>query len=291
MTSVYRVKLFRWDFPEKETYRKDALANGVIGFGWVASQAQTCNCLAMYKENLEQQIKEGWIKDAGSWRHTLKFLQQMYPGDFVWTLGGDGQYYCGKIVDREIHFYWPGHPAVGMWKKCQWKKYTHDQVPGKVITSLIIGGTLQHVQDVTEYTAYLYDGTSFAQKPNFFSLLHPDDLEDLLGLYLQEQKGYYIFPSTNKTGTALFEYMLVQKTTGKKAVIQCKTGNSVVPPGNIGIFTTEYKDMDVYITTLRDDDYTGPNIHVIKKETLRTWALQHLPILPGRIKNFLLISQ
>ena len=291
MTEVYRVKLFRWNFEQKNEYRNFALTHDIIGFGWAASNQQYCTSVEMYRANIEQQIKEGWVKDGASWRHTLAYLQQMRPGDFVWTLGGDGHYYCGKITDTEVHFSLPGFLSVGMWKKCQWKKYTHDQVPGKVITSLILGGTLQHVWDVTEYTAYLYDGTPFAKKPDFFALLHPDDLEDLLGLYLQQSAGYYVFPSTNKTGTALFEYMLVHKATGKRAVIQCKTGQAAVPPENIRTFTTDYKDMDVYITTLRDDDYAGANIHVIKKETLKTWAQQHLPILPGRIKNFLLISQ
>ena len=44
---------------------------------------------------------------------------------------------------------------------------------------------------------------------HFYSLLQPEDVEDLLALWLYDTKGYVCIPSTNKIATPKYECVLV----------------------------------------------------------------------------------
>lgn len=173
-----------------------------------------------------------------------------------------------------------------------WKKIEFNDVPGKVISSFVgIGTTLQRIRvdnNFKEYCKWLYEDKTYQLNKSFFdyrALLHSDDLEDLLGLYLQKELKYYIIPSTNKQGTKLIEYELV-RDDGTKACVQCKIGNSKVDDT---IFQ-EFKDYDkIYITTMNDESYDrkGSNVQTIRLKTLEEWAMNNKEILPQRIQNYI----
>ena len=136
-----------------------------------------------------------------------------------------------------------------------------------------------------------------------------EDLEDIVGLYLQKEEGYLIFPSTNKIGTKDYEYMLVQKSEPyKKAIIQCKN-NSCISEDNWKKFEEgEYDDKIVYILTIKEDPHTkekytkcseteifewsyNGRILVFNSEKLKKWAKDNKLILPERIKKYLEMSE
>ena len=319
MINVYRIQLFRWDiepkdgltFKNKDEYRNYCLTKGRLGCGWPAKLAH-CSSIEEYEEYVEKMFhkpkklktlseaeqKQEKIKhpysNHKSWKTTVNALKNMKKGDLCWTLGENGKYYLGEIEDDKTTIVdsstceYTEYPEMGLFRKCKWHPYELDQTPGKVIASLIQGGTLHQIYNVTEYSKHLIhpqnDETN--KKIDFYALLHPDDLEDLLGLYLQS-KGYYIFPSTNKRGTELFEYILVQKDTKKRAVIQCKIGDDEISDENIKIFIKDYQNYDVFIATVKDKVYLGENIETIKMKTLKKFAKDNEEILPLRIKNFL----
>jgi hypothetical protein len=62
-------------------------------------------------------------------------------------------------------------------------------------------------------------------RPDIFALLSPLDHEDLAALYLQTE-GYVLVPSTVKSSTAAYEWVMFHQKTGERAVLQVKSGNA-----------------------------------------------------------------
>ena len=215
----------------------------------------------------------------------------------------------------EIFFYAPDdYPEFGMQRRGEWKPIENkDLIPGIVLTYSRKDGTIRFIENnasFVKYCQYLY--RDLAEKPqnlNFWALAHYEDLEDIVGLYLQKEEGYLIFPSTNKIGTKDYEYMLVQKSEPyKKAIIQCKN-NSCISEDNWKKFEEgEYDDKIVYILTIKEDPHTkekytkcseteifewsyNGRILVFNSEKLKKWAKDTKLILPERIKKYLEMSE
>lgn len=146
------------------------------------------------------------------------------------------------------------------------KKADEESVPGAVATAFIMGSTLQKIRKpgVEAYSQMLYnrlhdgnkEGYSYPKpdlslcESNFFSLLQPEDVEDLLALWLFTTKGYVCIPSTNKIATPKYECILVDpKDTNRKHIyIQVKKGTTCLDadqytdlPGDVYLLTTEGK--------------------------------------------------
>lgn len=186
----------------------------------------------------------------------------------------------------------------------KWKPLNLDQVPGLVVNKFRYG-TIKHCcckderkkieeKYIEPYCRYLYDGI----KPEGFDittlklLLHPDDEEDLLGIMLQKQ-GYILYPSTNKSGTAAYEYMLVKKE-GKevrKAIVQCKMGEDKI---NIDDLRKNEK-FEIYCVTdegkVENKRASDNNVTVMKLDDLLQWAKdkENYKLLPERIKKYMKI--
>jgi len=162
-----------------------------------------------------------------------------------------------------------------------------DAVPGKVINSLNLQSTLQRVEGDTirEYSYMLYrrlsgagEGSTDVRTENIFSLLRPEDCEDLVGLYLQEQ-GYRLIPSTCKTSTVNYEYVLKHSDTGEKAFAQVKRGG-------VPLNAEDYESLDgtVYLFTSGGAQHgEAPNVTFIDPGAIRDFLRENRQVLPDRI--------
>jgi hypothetical protein len=113
---------------------------------------------------------------------------------------------------------------------------------------------------------------------DIFSLLHPEDCEDLIGIYLQEN-GYRLIPSTCKTSTAKYEYVLKHKKTGQKAYAQVKRGK-------VPLDAKDYEMLDgtVFLfTTDGDQRGTASNVEFIEPSTIRAFMQENRQILSDRV--------
>jgi hypothetical protein len=111
-------------------------------------------------------------------------------------------------------------------------------VPGKVINSFIRGRAIQRINDdiAAAYSASLF--AELAHKPApwhptldevLVTCLSARDLEDLIWVYLQRRMGYLAMPAARRDDTPAYEYVLLHPDDGHEAVVQVKTGLSVVP--------------------------------------------------------------
>ena len=84
-------------------------------------------------------------------------------------------------------------------------------------------------------------------KENFYDLLSPYDCEDLLHFYLYHKFKYVVIPSTNKTNTQNYEFvMLNSNNRDEKIYIQVKNGE-------VNIEINNYKNFggEIYLLTTR----------------------------------------
>ena len=222
--------------------------------------------------------------------------------------------------------------AFGLWRHCEWNtEINFDDVPGNVVARFL--GTMCRVLSTEknsfyQYCNYLYNNKEDElpeeekEKIDFWNLTHYDDLEDLVGLFLQKECDYFIFPSTNKQGTKDYEYKLVHKDSKKEAIIQCKHTEDIdiiifenykeetfllIVNGkvNLGkdrkqiieedwkIWKTKEGEEKIAIKKYYYENKNGKKFEYFKfdKDVLKEWAKENSIIMPQRIKNFLKISR
>jgi tRNA nucleotidyltransferase (CCA-adding enzyme) len=116
-----------------------------------------------------------------------------------------------------------------------------------------------------------------------FSLISAEGCEDIVGLYLQE-RGYRIIPSSCKSDTQKYEFVMKHTHSKKSAVVQVKTGNEVL---NID----EFKDIghEVYLFAT-SGKYVGnriKNIHCIEPKDINSFIMKNINLLPEKIQKWL----
>lgn len=287
MTNIYRLKLFTRKEKDDLIYRKHCIDNKIMAIGW-----GDCNC---EDGTVDEYVKKAndMYNDSSSFKTGLNYiLNEIKKDDYVWTQIDGLKYYLGKISEDEVHLD-SIQPGVGLTKKCEWKLIENfDDIPGQVISNFVGRGItlckMRFNEDLKQYCDWLYHGKSDSDKPkmkNCFSLFHSDDLEDLVGLYLQKE-GYYIIPSTNKKGQKLIEYELINDE-GEKACVQCKIGNSKVTDEKVKEIQEKFKGFKIYVSTFAENIITDNSVNFISKEILLDFAKKNKNILSQRIKNYL----
>jgi hypothetical protein len=116
---------------------------------------------------------------------------------------------------------------------------------------------------------------------DLFALATPEDLEDIVALYLQDQ-GWRLFPSTAKVSMASYEFVLVHQQTGERAGVQVKSGNVDFLDQKVA------SDFDVIFVFLANPRafLTGDVSRIKKIEggELASFAKQNWMLLPQRLK-------
>ena len=240
------------------------------------------------------QISEADRKKITTFKEYSKYADDLYdkkydsvkrlyydvkPGDIIW-IRFEGQYYFARVKQESKWIFQESAVAIdaaNQLTNIEWylasDKGDEESVPGAVSTAFIKGSTLQRIRKsgVEEYSRMLYNNLHDKNKdpynyPNqdlllcethFYSLLQPEDVEDLLALWLYDTKGYVCIPSTNKHSTQKYECVLVDPAdfNRKHIYIQVKKGDVLLDasdyaklPGEVYLLTTEgmVTNADVY---------------------------------------------
>ena len=236
MTSLWRITI-NPDAEATSDPREFCLKQGYCGVGWSVETDATSLDWETYYQLGEKQY---YYKDDRGWWPAIHALHdRMEIDDLCWTRDHSGTYHLGRITGPWQYVKLPGSYENDIYnlRTCEWQKIgKEDDVPGAVVRSLMRGRTIQQVHDET---ALVYSQNLFNEiiekihyhlvehSSDLFSLLSPDDLEDVVGLYLQA-RGYLILPSTCKRSTQAYEFVLIHKDTGERATIQVKSGHTGV---------------------------------------------------------------
>ena len=220
---------------------------------------------------------------------------RMNIGDLCWTRNSAGVYFLGRIMGpwEYLHGADADNHDVHSVRPCDWQKVGPlDEVPGAVERSFGPSRTIQAVQDAS---AIAYSEFIFAKlrgepvRPCFksidlFELLSPLDHEDIASLYLQIVHGFVIIPSTVKSSTLAYEWVMYDRKTGRRAAVQVKSGRAKLKVNDLAKL-----DFPVYI--MATDEIERPSLPKnavwIDRDKLLEFVLTHRSILPGRIKRYL----
>ena len=135
---------------------------------------------------------------------------------------------------------------------------TESEIPGRILIAFyqreaLIEIDKKFVVDISQIlynkkdNYYKISNKLENNKTNFYSLLSPNDCEDLLYFYLYHEFKYIVIPSTNKINTQNYEFvMLNSNNRDEKIYIQVKNGK-------VNIEINNYKNFrgEIYLLTTR----------------------------------------
>ncbi|MHA7871558.1 MAG: hypothetical protein ACX939_04330 [Hyphococcus sp.] len=233
MTQAWRVRLKsgRGDVDHRLA-REFAITKGIVGAGWGLSDPTLLPDCSNDFDKYVKHAKLEYPSDKSLEKSTRMYAEKMQVGDICWLyVTHSGEYWCavieGEFVyrcveDFRVH-------DLHVIRPCRWAKAgTAECVPGVVRRGLAgTFGTISPIQrDKTvaiKCAQQILGLSSEFKSVDFYSAADPDDLEDVVALFLQN-KGWSIFPSTSKATMASYEFVLVHKASGRRAGLQVKSG-------------------------------------------------------------------
>ena len=274
---------------------KFCIENNFVGIGWLAN---TTEAASLSLEKYKELIKEAG-HDSTSWRKAINAMESMAVNDIVWTRNNSsGVYYLGRITD-EWRYYGHKEYDIGSIRKCEWYEVGRlEKVAGTIVNNFIGGATVQRVYSdtVERFSKITYNEKSNSDhyevdkllKEDIFKLLAWDDCEDVLAIYLQTERGYYLIPSTCKKSAPLYEYELINAKNGKRAGVQVKSG---IDDASLDIDKYLEESMDVYLfapngTHGKYGKFYGTkeNVTTIDPEEIRKILYERTDLLPKKIQ-------
>ena len=231
------------------------------------------NDFEKYKEIIEKNSYEtirGEKKNFfyGKVNTNLIRLNNLEKDDLIW-IRSKGKYYLGRVTEKSHYLY-----AYRDSKKdsdilklgisnqftgIEWHEIgTESEIPGRILIAFYQREALIEIDEkfVVDISQILYNKKDNYykisnklgnNKANFYSLLSPNDCEDLLYFYLYHKFKYIVIPSTNKINTQNYEFvMLNSNNRDEKIYIQVKNGE-------VNIEINNYKNFrgEIYLLTTR----------------------------------------
>ena len=172
-----------------------------------------------------------------------------------------------------------------------------DSVPGKVVNSFRPSATVQRVYDATSslYSKIkfnllsgraVYDLHGNEDNLDLFSLISPDDCEDIVGIYLQEKHGYRLIPSSRKRDTGKTEFVL-KAVDGRRANVRVKQGNIAL---DVGEFKHDRDNPCEWFLFTTQGQYCGKgdeHLRCLSPDDMRDFAFANRNIMSGRVRTFI----
>jgi hypothetical protein len=277
----------------------------LLGLGWhhsyVSNQPADLNDAKILVNDL-------WKK----WPHPLKYLlEDMKANDHVWIHQGGNYHLCrpiddniifGSDIDQDFASYDLGHA-----RKAEWVLVPDKFVTGKVQRGTIAPKAVQRIKltnKEVEFNKFLFcklrenknwepeiDDVELKMSiqqikfQELFSLMTPDDVEDVVAAYMQNN-GWMLIKSTCFRSKPRFEFSMLHRRNGV-AHIQVKSGKT---PDQLK--PEKYKDdasVDnlIYLFSTHSEPYPGesfPHVNIIEQRDLFHWVIDNIWALTAPLK-------
>jgi hypothetical protein len=211
------------------------IQQGVVGIGWHVSQIPL---------NADEYMALGEIEygDVGWRRAANAIVRRMNRGDLVWVRDFFGIYYIGKVTGEWEYRDDPENQRadiINVWPCTLYEVGTN--VAGSIVNCFRPAATVQQVHDETAvlFSTFVYNERANDHLPldlpdhiDIFSLLSDVDLEDVVGLYIQQARCLIFIPSSRsrQNNTIFYEYQLVDPANGTPVFVQVKGGDTRLDP-------------------------------------------------------------
>lgn len=195
-------------------------------------------------------------------------LNNLKKDDLIW-IRSKGIYYLGRVTEKSHYLYAYRDSKKdsdilklgisNQFTAIEWHEIgTESEIPGRILIAFYQREALIEIDEkfVVDISQILYNKKDNYykisnklknNKTNFYSLLSPNDCEDLLYFYLYHKFKYIVIPSTNKINTQNYEFvMLNSNNRDEKIYIQVKNGEDNIEINNYKNFRGE-----IYLLTTR----------------------------------------
>jgi hypothetical protein len=293
----------------REEARAHCFAQRLVGLGWglrglLAETGEPGQYLETVAGNAEM-LRGEWKWNLAVCRQNhRRFAHPDRRGDLVWSRSTISGYWIGKIcgpwqygLDPILTRY-----DLNQWRACQWFQVGDAaNVPGAVRNQFAgPGGSFTRMSRGGETLRWLsaeiyrrLSGERLAIDPphewDIMANIGHDDLEDLVGLYLQHEHHWCIVPTTAKHATVTTECSL-KNADGQTAWVQVKAAHAAVPriadlPDGIDRFFIFEARPQFNVanqpTGLQD------RLEVVLPNQVLEWANEHRPMLPLPVRMLL----
>lgn len=195
-------------------------------------------------------------------------LNNLKKDDLIW-IRSKGKYHLGRVTEKShyLYAYRDSQKNSDILKLGINNQFTdidwceigsESDIPGRILIAFYQREALIEIDEkfVVDISQILYNKKDNYykisnklenNKTNFYSLLSPNDCEDLLYFYLYHEFKYIVIPSTNKINTQNYEFvMLNSNNRDEKIYIQVKNGK-------VNIEINNYKNFrgEIYLLTTR----------------------------------------
>ena len=243
------------------------LKNHVAAMGWSLDHLSVEERAQISTFNDYYAIAKDEYKNINSVHRMVKDVKE---GDLIWMRSRiEGKYYNARVKANSTWVFNEDAvkiDAANQLTNIDWypasEKADEESVPGAVATAFIMGSTIQRINKagVEAYSQMLYNkihdsSMDMYNYPNpdlslcekhFYNLLQPEDVEDLLSLWLYDTQKYVCIPSTNKIATPKYECVLIDPNDLNRKHIYIQ-----VKKGNVDLNADDYADLngEVYLLT------------------------------------------
>jgi hypothetical protein len=275
------------------------LQRGVVGIGWGLDDLPTGTTLDLVCETIEKRDELGWGRTAA--RTVRRFGEEARVGDFVWTRDTAGRYLVSRLAGPYRYEMSAEATAVDVHqvRDVEWAPPLNDlDVPGAVIRAFIGTGlsfSRIHDQRARELTPYLWEKLHGRSLPDLAispghvlsSHLDPYDVEDLIYIWLQAERGYLALPRARQRDTPAYEWTMIDRAGKRRGIVQVKTGEDRVDLGALAAAVADdATDTYAFATCGRYDGDPDCITEVIAAEDLLSFAIRHRAILPPRVRTW-----
>jgi len=280
------------------------LENDLIGIGWGDFDLDDGSSLDVVADTIERKDEPGWGRAAA--QTVRRFGQQAQEGDFVWTRDTNGRYLLCRITGPYRYDISPASRAadVHQVRRVEWapRPLNDLEVPGGVIRCFVgVGSSFSRIHDkgASRLTPHLWETLHGRTPPTLditprdvlTSYLDPYDVEDLVYVWLQVSEGCVALPRSRQRDTPAYEWTMIDRRSGHRAIAQVKTGSEPVDLAALArAVVDDQTDTYAFATC---EQYLGDRSLVTKVVTvdeLLNFTAAHSALLPARVRTWFALA-
>nr|WP_294503883.1 hypothetical protein [uncultured Rhodopila sp.] len=265
------------------------LDRSIIGMGWPVpdEEVKRSTDLEWYTNAAERHYK-----DNTSWYSAWTFADSPKCHDLVWFRNLEGRFYLAEVIGPWQYAYDDddaiGADIVNFRAARIIEVGLADAVPGKIIACFRPRKTFQRIASpgMLAFSEKLA-GISVTENAAFdlFEFMSDADLENLVFIYLQFL-GWYVLPGTRTATTAHYEFVLVHRETGERAIVQVKSGLTCIDAAH---YACEEKAF-LFAASGNYGATLPPNTAVITRDDLTGFMRGHPLLLPRAISTWMSVA-
>lgn len=275
----------------------------VIGVGWGGIENPTTD-----KEGALTQVESHYGYVPSPVKDLVKNIEEE---DHVWIYNKHDQtYHLTKVLSDwkyGVEDDWARHD-IRHYREAEWRTIPKPLVAGAVTRRVTVPKTSQRMDVGTKmraYSAFLFESDPSVEdlredldrkalqerlthwdSRTFFAALDEDETEDLVALYLQEERGWRLLKSsTNATHPGVeCQFQRLHLGVSETGYMQVKSGRHIsLTPGGYRHYAED--GARVFLFSTAEDPYSAEEdvegVETLGQDEIRSFAASHLELLPN----------